>query len=61
MNSNPTQTVASFDIAPPAWILRNRLDSVGFDASVVDEYHVGMDWYKANALISRRLLFHVPV
>ena len=42
-------TVASFDTPWQAWIYRNYLAEEGLDAFLVDEFYVGVEWWRANA------------
>lgn len=50
MSPYELQTVATFDTAPFAWILRNRLASAGFTAFVADEHLVECKWTLGVAL-----------
>lgn len=50
MQAQQLVTVASFETAPAAWILRNRLASNGISAFVADEHTVNMYWLCSNAV-----------
>ena len=42
-------TVAAFEKPWQAWIYRNYLADHGLDAFVIDEFYVGLEWWRANA------------